>query len=263
MVAYYQRHISAWMDGTEGLGDGEYRVYDVICNLIYLNDGPIVMHESGIAGRCNQHVLAFRKNFASLVAKEKLVVENGKVSNKRASSELTRIQARRRKSPSNPPPTSAQPPPGREGIGRGSAGGSTAKPLKNKEPALFDDPPEKRKEEESTEAIASAAGPTRAELERELYRRGKQVLGKNAGGMITALLKSRDYDIALARSVIEMAATKQDPREYAAAAIKNGGSHATNRPTGGTGQGRGFAAYALARARSAGDEGSGGGAGQL
>jgi 5-methylcytosine-specific restriction endonuclease McrA len=43
----------------------------------------------------------------------------------------------------------------------------------------------------------------------------------------------------------------------------NGGNHATNRPTGGTGQGRGFAAYALARARSAGDEGPGGGAGQL
>ena len=67
MVEFFQRHISAWMDGTEGLTDGEYRVYDVICNLIYLNDGPIIIHESGIAGRCHQHILTFRKNFKTLI----------------------------------------------------------------------------------------------------------------------------------------------------------------------------------------------------
>jgi len=67
-------------------------------------------------------------------------------------------------------------------------------------------------------------GPTRAEQERELFRRGKQVLGKNAGGMISALLKSREYDLALSRAAIETASTKHDPREYVAALIKGGGA---------------------------------------
>lgn len=64
--------------------------------------------------------------------------------------------------------------------------------------------------------------PTQAELEREFYRRGKQVCGKNAGGMLTSLLKARQYDVALARSVIELAATKQDPREFVGGAIRAG-----------------------------------------
>ena len=63
MVAYYQHDIAAWMDGTEGLSDGEYRVYHIICQLIYLKDGPIVMHETGIAGRCHQHVLALHQGW--------------------------------------------------------------------------------------------------------------------------------------------------------------------------------------------------------
>ena len=76
---------------------------------------------------------------------------------------------------------------------------------------------------------------TRAELERELFRRGRQVCGKSSGGLIASLLKSRQQDVALARSVIELAATKADPREYVAAAVKGeqiggfgqrpGGSH--------------------------------------
>lgn len=110
-----------------------------------------------------------------------------------------------------------------------------------------------------SEANASAVAPTHAELERQLFQRGKAVLGKNAGGMITALLKSREFDVALARSVIETAATKQDPREYLAGAIK-GGPDGRTRFGGGTGsgarQGGGFASFALARARAASEEGS-------
>ncbi len=222
MVAYYQHDIAAWMDGTEGLSDGEYRVYHIICQLIYLKDGPIVMHETGIAGRCHQHVLAFRRHFASLIEKRKLLMlEGGKVTNRRASTELTRIADRRRRPP-NPPPTPAQPPGSPPGVGQRSGGGRAANPLKNKEPDLLDAALEERREEKIPEARASGGeGPTRAELERELFRRGKQILGKNAGGMITALLKAKQFDVALARSVVEAAATKQDAREYVAGAIRN------------------------------------------
>ena len=133
MVAFFQRHIAAWMDGTEGLSDGEYRVYDVVCNLIYLNDGPIVAHETGIAGRCRQHILTFRRNLAKLIESGKLVIENEKITNRRTSTELGRIQSRRRNPPSDPRPTSAQSPPMSVEVAGGFAGGPADKPLKNKD----------------------------------------------------------------------------------------------------------------------------------
>jgi len=49
--------------------------------------------------------------------------------------------------------------------------------------------------------------------EADLFERGKKVLGKDAGGLIAKLLKSKK-EIPLARAAIEMAATKQNPREY-------------------------------------------------
>lgn len=64
------------------------------------------------------------------------------------------------------------------------------------------------------------AGPTRADLEKQLFSRGRQVCGKASGGLIASLLKAKQHDIALARSVIETASTKHDPREYVAASLK-------------------------------------------
>ncbi len=54
----------------------------------------------------------------------------------------------------------------------------------------------------------------------ELFRRGKEVLGKNAGGLIKDLLKARDNKVALARAAIEQASTKENPREYVGAIIR-------------------------------------------
>lgn len=50
--------------------------------------------------------------------------------------------------------------------------------------------------------------------EADLFRRGKSVLGSNAGGQIAKLLKAKGGSIPLARAAIEQAATKQNPREY-------------------------------------------------
>ena len=56
--------------------------------------------------------------------------------------------------------------------------------------------------------------------EAELYRRGKEILGKQAGGLVTQLLKSRGGNIALARSIIEVASTKGDPKQYLGGVLK-------------------------------------------
>lgn len=223
MVAYYQHDIAAWMDGTESLGDGEYRVYHVVCELMYLNGGPIVLHESGIAGRCNQHPLAFRRNLEKLVERGKIVRAGTKIMNPRVESELARIRSRRPKPPAHPGSTRGGSAGGPEGVGEGSDGGRGSKPLKNKEPTPGAGALDKRREEKIPEAKeASGAPPSAADLEKALFDRGKQILGKNAGGMITNLLKAKRYDYTAAMQAIEDASKKQDAREYVGAAIKAG-----------------------------------------
>lgn len=56
----------------------------------------------------------------------------------------------------------------------------------------------------------------------ELFQRGKEILGKNAGGLIAKLLKAKSGQVAAARVVIEMASMKENPREYVGAAIRGG-----------------------------------------
>lgn len=54
----------------------------------------------------------------------------------------------------------------------------------------------------------------------ELFVRGREVLGKNCGGLISDLKKHHGGNIALARATIEQASTKADPREYIGAVIR-------------------------------------------
>ncbi|MGA8650412.1 MAG: helix-turn-helix domain-containing protein [Xanthobacteraceae bacterium] len=72
---------------------------------------------------------------------------------------------------------------------------------------------------EETQEAANAAPQSTADQERELFRRGKGVLGQNAGGLIKNLLKAKG-SVELARAAIETAATKQDPREYIGAIVR-------------------------------------------
>lgn len=69
----------------------------------------------------------------------------------------------------------------------------------------------------SSEANASGGEPPLADPSkerRELFERGKVVLGKSAGGVITGLLKAKGGNVALARAAIEQASQAQDPAEY-------------------------------------------------
>jgi hypothetical protein len=59
------------------------------------------------------------------------------------------------------------------------------------------------------------------QAEVELYRVGKALLGKNAGGLISSLLRHANYDLGAARAVIDQAATKQDPREWVSASMRS------------------------------------------
>ena len=65
-----------------------------------------------------------------------------------------------------------------------------------------------------------AAGAASVDQEVELFRRGKDVLGQNAGGLISQLLKVKGGKITDARAAIETAAGKQNPREYVSGVIR-------------------------------------------
>lgn len=87
------------------------------------------------------------------------------------------------------------------------ASGGRAPPLR-----LVSDP-------EPSEPQSSASTDT-STPERELFARGKAVLGSNAGGQVAKLLKAKGGNIALARAAIETASTKHNAREYVARLIR-------------------------------------------
>lgn len=66
-----------------------------------------------------------------------------------------------------------------------------------------------------------AAPAASVDPETDLFRRGKEVLGKSAGGLIAQLLKAKAGKITDARAAIETAAGRQNPREYIGAIIRN------------------------------------------
>jgi hypothetical protein len=65
------------------------------------------------------------------------------------------------------------------------------------------------------------AAPAAPDAEADLFRRGKQVLGQSAGGLVKQLLDAKDGKINLARAAIETAAGKENPREYVGKIIRN------------------------------------------
>lgn len=69
-----------------------------------------------------------------------------------------------------------------------------------------------RRGERKKDAAPNGARPP--DEETELFRRGKQVLGNNAGGLIAKLLKAKSGNVALARAAVEQASQRQDAREY-------------------------------------------------
>ncbi len=71
----------------------------------------------------------------------------------------------------------------------------------------------------TTTPVGGADAPP-ADLDTLLYQRGKQVLGKSAGGQITKLKQAHGTGKAL--ELIEQAGRKENPAEYVAGILRNG-----------------------------------------
>jgi hypothetical protein len=87
-------------------------------------------------------------------------------------------------------------------------------------------------EDSNSEANASGAEAPLdpSEPERQLFSRGKEILGKSSGGQIAKLLKAAGGNVALARSKIELAATKDNAHEFIAKVITTAGTGPPAKP---------------------------------
>ncbi len=66
---------------------------------------------------------------------------------------------------------------------------------------------------------ANAASPDLSDLKTQFFHRGKEVLGKNAGGQLKKLLAAMEDNLARARAALETASFKAEPKSYVAAVI--------------------------------------------
>jgi hypothetical protein len=95
MVSFYKHDIPPWMDDTESLSDGEYRLYHVCRQVFMLNEGPVTLNERGLAGRCCQRPDRFRVHFQGLLNKGKMRLVDGKITNDEWAAEIARINQNR------------------------------------------------------------------------------------------------------------------------------------------------------------------------
>jgi len=71
---------------------------------------------------------------------------------------------------------------------------------------------------QSQKEDAASAAPV--DPDAELFRRGREVFGSDAGSLIAKLKKAKNGSVPLARAAIEQASVKDRPREYIGAIIR-------------------------------------------
>jgi uncharacterized protein YdaU (DUF1376 family) len=223
MKTWYQHVIADWMDGTASLDDGPYRVYHVIIQKIYENEGPISLNEASLAGLCNQHILTFRKNLKTLVDLGKVKSIAGKLSNDRVRTELKRIASKRKV---------------KQAAGKASGEvrrGFGTKTLENKESTRAHVQEEtnylKREEENRKEKDSGAKAPAAiaADPRTRLFNEGLETLMKLTGkgpdsarNFLGKCLKASNDDAIVVLGLIEDAERNRaaDPGSYISARLK-------------------------------------------
>jgi uncharacterized protein YdaU (DUF1376 family) len=101
------------------------------------------------------------------------------------------------------------------GVAKAQHSSSNARPMP---PAMPKQPITLTQKEDSEAKASGADAPDDPSIaERDFFKRGREVLGDGAGGQLARLLKAKGNNVALARSAIELAATKERPAEFVAA----------------------------------------------
>lgn len=224
---FYKMEFDAWDEGTVELTLEEEAAYLRLCHQMYRRKGPVPNSDRMLCSLWRCHQNKARPLLQKLIAKGKIAVTaDGGLTNLRVLGELeARAEVSKSRAESGRTGGTKS---GHVRRTQGTRAPHTRETLEDAQSNLLKinntneakrSREEKIRKEEKEDAAPSAAS-TRAELEREFFRKGKQLCGKNAGGLLATLLKSRQQDIGLAMAVLDAAAMKQDPREYVAASCK-------------------------------------------
>lgn len=74
-----------------------------------------------------------------------------------------------------------------------------------------------------TDSSNEAAEPSAKDPQKEVYDRGREILGKKAGGVIRNLLRHTEADCDRALRLLLVAESKSDPREYIGGVLRGNG----------------------------------------
>ncbi len=72
----------------------------------------------------------------------------------------------------------------------------------------------------ASEGFTNGHHPDLSDQKTQLYDRGRQVFGENAGGLISQLLKAKGDNVAEARAALDLASTSGNAREYVGAIMR-------------------------------------------
>lgn len=214
---WYKRYGADFISGTLGLSLEEKGAYSIVLDLIYDRGGGIPDDARYISGVCGCSVRKWNAIRERLISAGKITISSGLICNSRAEKEIeiaTKNADERAES-------------GRKG-GRKRAENASV-PNENNSIAQAElkhtrafQKPEARVDIPSGDK--SPSGPVAVDgksAEAELFRFGKSVLGKNAGGVIVNLRKACEYDDAYALQLLQQAAEKHEPMAWVQAAIKS------------------------------------------
>jgi hypothetical protein len=76
------------------------------------------------------------------------------------------------------------------------------------------------REQDAEGSNEPSAAPAALDSRKEVFDRGKAILGNRAGGLVAKLLQHCDGDCRRALSLLQLAASKGDPREYVGAVLR-------------------------------------------
>lgn len=198
-LPYYKAYPRDFIEGTIGLSFEVKCAYRVVLDLVYMQGGNLPDDARYIAGLLGCSIRKWKSIRDELVETGKLAVSGEFLTNYRAVSELetlSKLQDKQRENASTP--------------------------RKNKDlekPSLNHTEPEPDTKKEIP--LRGPAALPAENLEAEVFRFGKSVLGKSAGGVLVNLRKACDYDDAYALDLLRQAAEKHDPMAWVQAAIKS------------------------------------------
>lgn len=207
---YYQMEYEAWDEGTDSLSLELEGAYLRLCHQMYRRRGPVPNQINTLARiwRCHQNKA--RRLLSTLLEEGKITVTpDGHLTNTKVTQVLDKRGIK-----------------SRQAVDAGHIGGIRSGEIRrnqlenndqNEASASSTIQPceavhhieEKRREEKNAAKAAPEVLP-----EAELFRRGKELLGQNSGGLIKNLLAAKNKNVALARAALETASTKGDAREY-------------------------------------------------